>query len=73
MPGSCSRAIAYVSNVPLLFITIGAVATTTGGLTFILLIARLPRFIAAAFIYVMLILAGLVSAVKEYCTNSAST
>ena len=78
MPVAClrlidfwSKAIQYLSDLPLLFITISVLATTTGGLAFILLIMHLPRIVAAAFIYAVLIIAGLASAVREYYTNSA--
>ena len=65
-----SKATQHISDLPLLFITVSVLVITTGGLAFVLLLARLPNMFAAAFIYMMLILAGLASAVREYYTNS---
>ncbi len=63
---SCCRAIENLSNLPLLFIALGALAATTGGLTFFLLIAQLPNIVAAFLVFVVLILAALASAKREY-------
>jgi hypothetical protein len=69
--GSCYRAIKQFSDLPLLFITLSVLATTTGGLVFILLLAELPRIVAAMLVFIMLILTGIASATREYYTNDA--
>ena len=66
----CSRVLENLSNLPLLFIAVSVLATTTGGLAFILLISHLPGLVAAILVYMMLILAGVASAIREYYTNN---
>jgi hypothetical protein len=63
---SCCRAIECLSDLPLLLITLGGLAATTGGLTFFLLIAQLPNLVAAFLVFVVLVLAALASAKREY-------
>jgi hypothetical protein len=54
----------------LLFIALSALAATTGGLTFFLIIAQLPNLIAAFLVLVVLVLAALASAKREYNTGA---
>jgi len=64
--GLCCRAIERLSNLPLLFIALSALAATTGGLTFFLLIAQLPNLVATFLFFAVLVLAALASAKREY-------